>query len=68
VKAASTLAIEARRQAQQDIIRWLETGPRIHTIAGRFPLDETARAHAAVEAGTKLGTVVVLCQPGVPPL
>jgi NADPH2:quinone reductase len=59
----STLPLEARRQAQQDITRWLETGPRLHAIAGRFPLDDTARAHAAVEAGTKLGTVVVLCQP-----
>jgi NADPH:quinone reductase-like Zn-dependent oxidoreductase len=58
-----TLPLEARRQAQQDITRWLETGPRLHAIAGRFPLDDTARAHATVEAGTKLGTVVVLCRP-----
>jgi NADPH2:quinone reductase len=62
----STLPLDARRQAQEDINHWLETGPRLHTIAGRFPLEETARAHAAVEAGTKLGTVVVLCQPGSP--
>src|SRR6266545_1022837 len=60
----STLPLEARRQAQQDITRWLETGRRMHPIAGRFPLEHTARAHEAVEAGTKLGTVVVLCQPG----
>lgn len=58
----STLPLEARRQAQQDITRWLEAGPRLHAIAGRFPLDDTAGAHAAVEAGTKLGTVVVLCR------
>jgi hypothetical protein len=27
-----------------------------------FPLKDAAGAHAAVEAGTKLGTVVVLCR------
>jgi len=59
----STLPLEARRQAQQDITRWLEEGPRLHLIAGRFSLEDTARAHEAVEAGTKLGTVVVLCRP-----
>ena len=58
----STLPVEARRQAQQDITRWLEAGPRLHAIAGRFPLEDTAGAHTAVEAGTKLGTVVVLCR------
>ena len=58
----STLPLEARRQAQQDIVRWLEDGSRMLTVARCFPLDETAGAHAAVEAGTKLGTVVVLCQ------
>lgn len=59
----STLPLEARREAQQDISRWLGAGPRLHAIAGRFPLEDTAGAHAAVEAGTKLGTVVVLCRP-----
>ena len=58
----STLPLEARRHAQRDLTRWLEAGPRLHAIAGRFPLAETARAHSAVEAGTKLGTVVVLCR------
>lgn len=52
--------ITARRQAQRDIVAWLREAPRLHRIAGRFPLAETAAAHEAVEAGTKRGTVVVL--------
>jgi NADPH:quinone reductase len=62
----STLPLEARRQAQQDITRWLDSRPRLHAIAGRFHLEDTAGAHMAVESGTKLGTVVVLCQPAGP--
>jgi NADPH2:quinone reductase len=50
---------EARRRAQRDISRWLATGERLLSVAGRFPLFETARAHEAVEAGGKRGTVVV---------
>ncbi|MBD0271685.1 MAG: NADPH:quinone reductase [Acetobacteraceae bacterium] len=51
----------ARRRAQEDIVAWLREGPpRLHRIAGTFPLAETASAHAAVEAGGKRGTVVVL--------
>jgi hypothetical protein len=41
---------------------WVEASPRFHTPAGRFPLEAAAGAHAAVEAGTKLGTVVVPCR------
>jgi NADPH2:quinone reductase len=47
--------------AQADISKWLAAGPRIHNIAGRFPLSETAQAHLAVEKGDKLGTVIVDC-------
>ncbi len=50
----------ARRQAMDDITRWLREGTRLHRIAGTFPLAETAAAHEAVESGTKRGTVVVL--------
>ena len=49
----------ARRQAQADILRWLQEGERLHRIAGTFPLAQTAAAHKAVEAGGKRGTVVV---------
>jgi NADPH2:quinone reductase len=54
-----TSPIAARRQAQSDILRWLESGERLHRIAAAFPLAETAKAHLAVEAGAKRGTVVV---------
>jgi NADPH2:quinone reductase len=50
----------ARRQAQADIGAWLRGAARLHRIAGRFPLADTAAAHEAVEAGGKRGTVVVL--------
>ena len=47
--------------AQADISKWLATGKRLHNIAARFPLLETAQAHLAVERGDKLGTVIVDC-------
>jgi NADPH2:quinone reductase len=52
----------ARRQAMVEITQWLREAPRLHRIAGTYPLAETAAAHEAVEAGTKRGTVVVLPQ------
>jgi NADPH2:quinone reductase len=50
---------EQRRRAQSDITRWLAGGPRLLSVAARFPLAETAAAHEAVERGGKVGTVVV---------
>ncbi len=50
---------ETRRRAQSDIAAWLLGGPRILSVAAEFPLEETAAAHEAVEAGGKVGTVVV---------
>ena len=49
----------ARRRAQDDITRWSGSGERILSVAARFPLADCAAAHEAVEAGTKVGTVVV---------
>lgn len=50
---------EARRRAQDDITRWIGGPDRILSVAGRYPLEDCAAAHEAVEAGDKLGTVVV---------
>lgn len=54
-----TSPLEGRRQAQTDILRWLQDAPRLHRTVGPFPLSQTAAAHRAVEAGGKRGTVVV---------
>jgi NADPH2:quinone reductase len=51
----------ARQRAQRDIAQWIATGKRVLSVAGRFPLRETAAAHAAVEQGGKVGTVIVEC-------
>jgi NADPH2:quinone reductase len=50
---------EQRRRAQDDITRWIGTGLRTLSVAGTFPLEDTAGAHEMVEAGGKVGTVVV---------
>ena len=50
---------EARRRAQDDISRWIATAAPRLSVAGVYGLDECAAAHEAVEAGTKVGTVVV---------
>jgi NADPH2:quinone reductase len=52
----------ARRRAQQDIAAWTGSGQRMLSVAAIFPLSQTADAQAAVEAGGKVGTVVV--EPG----
>ncbi len=52
---------ETRRRAQADIAAWLRGGKRILSVAAEFLLAETAAAHDAVEAGGKVGTVVVRC-------
>jgi NADPH2:quinone reductase len=48
-----------RREGEAEITRWLEAGDLSHAVAETFPLSGTARAHEAVEAGDRLGTVVV---------
>ncbi len=50
-----------RKRAQQDITRWVAKPDRILSVAGTFPLYETAQAHLSVEQGGKIGTVVVEC-------
>ena len=50
---------EARRRAQADIAAWIAETPRQLAVAARFPLEDCAGAHEKVEAGDKVGTVVV---------
>lgn len=50
---------EARRRAQDDITHWTRSASPILSVAGTYGLEECAAAHEAVEAGTKVGTVVV---------
>ena len=48
-----------RKRAQTDIAAWTATPGRILSVAARFALYETAAAHKTVEAGGKVGTVIV---------
>lgn len=50
-----------RKRAQADIASFVRTPGRIMAVDRRFPLYETAAAHISVEAGDKVGTVVVDC-------
>jgi NADPH2:quinone reductase len=51
----------ARKRAQLDIAAFIRTPGRLLSVAGEFPLYETTAAHLSVEAGGKIGTVVVAC-------
>lgn len=53
------LAPALRRRGEADLAGWLAGGQLSHAVAGPWPLAETATAHCSVEAGDKLGTVVV---------
>jgi NADPH2:quinone reductase len=53
------LSPEARARSIANLTRALEAGALTHPVAGRFALEEIARAHEAVEAGDKLGQVLV---------
>lgn len=55
------MPLDICQRAQAEINRWLEAGSRRHNVASRFPLRDTAGAHRAVEAGAKIGTVIVDC-------
>lgn len=49
----------ARRGAIGDLTAMLRAGRLRHTIAARFPLEEIAAAHEAVEGGGMVGNVLV---------
>lgn len=53
------LQAQARREGLSGLSDLLETRALQHTVAARFPLEEIAAAHEMVEAGRKIGTVVV---------
>ena len=53
------LDADTRRRGVEQIIRWLEAGRLDCAVAEVFPLDRVVEAHEAVEAGDRLGTVVV---------
>ena len=53
--------LRARQRAQADIGEWLNSGGMVHTVSSVHALRNTTQAHAAVESGTKRGTVVVDC-------
>lgn len=48
----------ARKKAVSNIADWLNAGKLTHHLGPRFPLEETARAHEAVEGGA-FGKVVI---------
>jgi len=50
---------KAKQDACKDIRQAIDDGKLKHTIAGRFPLDQLAAAHEAVESGSYIGNIVV---------
>ncbi len=54
------LAASERNNVVTRLNAALEAGALQHLIAARFALDETAKAHEAVEAGTMIGNAVIL--------
>jgi len=54
-----SMPIAALRVAGAEVNTWLGSGHAVHNIAARFPLEETAAAHIAVESGATIGKVVV---------
>lgn len=50
-----------RKRAQQDMAAFIASPGRMLSVAGRFPLYQTANAHLSVEQGGKIGTVVIAC-------
>lgn len=54
-----TITPDQRAQCFRDIERWAASGNTIFNIAARLPLARAAEAHRAVEAGDKIGHVVI---------
>ena len=54
-----TMPAEAKAQAVAGLAKWCAHGNAQFSIARRFPLEDAAAAHEYVEAGTKIGHVVL---------
>jgi NADPH2:quinone reductase len=50
---------KAKQDACKDINQAIDDGKLKHAIAERFPLDQLAAAHEAVESGLFIGNVIV---------
>lgn len=50
---------QTRRRGEAQLTQWLTAGALSHAVVPAGGLDQTAAAHAMVEAGQKLGTVVI---------
>ncbi len=48
-----------RRKGEAELTKWLEAGALSHAVVSAGSLAEAASAHEMVEAGNKLGTVVI---------
>ena len=53
------MSVEDREAALGGVTELLRLNHLTHTVAARFPLDDIARAHQAVETGTVIGNVIV---------
>lgn len=56
---AYLLGPEIYAQGGVDLAKWIEAGRLTHQIAATAPFAEIARAHELVEAGDKIGAVVI---------
>jgi len=54
-----TLPEAARQAALADTAAWLATGRARFAVAARYPLERIVEAHQTVEAGTKIGHVLL---------
>ncbi len=63
--SAFAMAESRKRQAMTDIGTWLAAGELTHRIGPRFPLEETAAAHRAVEEGADGKVLVDVAEPGL---
>ena len=59
---AYTATREERRARAEDILTWVSTGALIARIHSRFPLEQAADAHRAIESRRTIGKVLLVPQ------